>query len=91
MKYIYPCTRCGLCCQHVDRLDETQFLNRGDGICKHYHELGRRCEIYDERPEICRVESVYKKHYAKFYDWDQYVEMNMNACLGLQLEEKSKK
>ncbi len=90
MKMGFPCTQCGLCCQRVDRSEETQFLDRGDGICKHYDEQSRYCRIYDDRPAICNVETMYKKHYVSYYDWDQFVEMNMNVCLGLQLENKDK-
>ena len=90
MKQFFPCTQCGLCCQFVDRSDETRFLDRGDGTCKHYDENSRCCKIYNERPEICSVEVMYKKHYAALYDWDQFVELNMKVCHELQLVDQRK-
>ena len=29
-----------------------------DGWCKHYDSGGRRCRIYAERPDFCRVSSL---------------------------------
>ena len=85
---IFPCQQCGLCCQHVNLSEETQFLDRGDGTCRHYEMVSKRCSIYAERPDICRVERQYKERYARQYGWDEYVSLNLQVCASLQEQEK---
>ena len=34
-----------------------------DGWCRHYDSGGRRCRIYDQRPDFCRV-----SHLARLFD-----------------------
>jgi Fe-S-cluster containining protein len=81
---VFPCQRCGLCCQHVHLAAETQFLNRGDGTCRYYEAASRLCSIYAERPDICRVDLQYMKKYALLYAWDEYVALNLLVCANLQ-------
>lgn len=80
LEHSFPCDKCGACCRHVDRAEETQFLDRGDGICKHYNETNLLCTIYHERPDICRVDKQYALNYANLYTWDEFVELNRVAC-----------
>lgn len=80
----FPCTRCGLCCQHVDLSHETRFLDRGDGTCRHYEHESRGCAIYDERPDICRVDRQYTLRYAPMLSWDEYVATNLEVCRALE-------
>lgn len=80
LEHSFPCDKCGACCRHVDRAEETQFLDRGDGICKHYNETNFLCTIYHERPDICRVDKQYALNYANLYTWDEFVELNRVAC-----------
>lgn len=80
----FPCTRCGLCCRHVHLSDETRFLDRGDGTCLHYEDDSRGCSIYDERPDICRVDRQYTLRYARLYTWDEYVVANLAVCSALE-------
>ncbi|MFB9867277.1 YkgJ family cysteine cluster protein [Vreelandella sulfidaeris] len=80
----FPCTQCGLCCQHVYISEETRFLDRGDGTCRHYSEISKLCTIYDERPAICRVDYMYNNHYFKVYAWEEYVELNNQVCQVLK-------
>jgi Fe-S-cluster containining protein len=79
----FPCSQCGLCCQHVDLAAETRFLDGGDGVCRHYDAAGKACTIYAQRPGICRVEQYYDKHYVHLYRWDEFVEMNLKVCAAL--------
>jgi hypothetical protein len=59
---------CGACCQldPVDRpelpdhltateLDLYQSLIGFDGWCIHFDQVTRECQIYDQRPDFCRV------------------------------------
>jgi len=82
----FPCSQCGLCCQNVDKSDETRFLDRGDGACKHYSSEDRGCGIYERRPDICRVDSQYTHRFAQHYSWDEFVTLNSAVCTALQTE-----
>lgn len=79
----FPCHQCGLCCQHVHSSTETQFLDRGDGTCRHYAADSKNCSIYTERPDICRVDRMYAQRYVQFYTWSEYVALNLQACAVL--------
>jgi len=85
----FPCTQCGLCCQNVHLSVETRFLDRGDGTCRHYQEYDKTCSIYSERPDICRVDRQYELSYAKQYQWDEFVAINLEVCVFLQEQEAS--
>ncbi|KAB0481175.1 hypothetical protein SAMN04490202_3354 [Pseudomonas reinekei] len=84
----FPCTQCGLCCKHVHVAAETQFLDRGDGTCRHYDATSKGCTIYTERPDICRVDRQYAVRYAQHYTWDEYVTLNLQVCMYLQAQEE---
>ncbi|WP_075257030.1 YkgJ family cysteine cluster protein [Herbaspirillum camelliae] len=80
----FPCLQCGLCCQHVDLAEQTRFLDRGDGVCRHYDAPRKACSIYDGRPDICRVDLQYTLHYAQHHTWEEFVELNLQVCSVLQ-------
>lgn len=82
----FPCTQCGLCCQNVNLADETHFLDRGDGTCRHYNENSKLCTIYATRPEICQVERQYILRYADSYSWDEFVALNVQVCQVLAVQ-----
>ncbi|MHB0807182.1 YkgJ family cysteine cluster protein [Stutzerimonas nitrititolerans] len=82
--HVFPCTQCGLCCQNVHLAEETHFLDRGDGTCRHYEATSKECSIYPERPDICRVDRQYSLHYNQQYSWDEFVILNIQACELLQ-------
>jgi uncharacterized protein len=83
----FPCTQCGACCRHVDLSEETRFLDRGDGACRHYDAANKSCLIYAERPLVCRVDQYYDTHYARFYRWKDFEAMNLAACARLRAME----
>lgn len=76
----FPCSKCGLCCQLVGMAQETKDLNRGDGICHHYDEDTKLCLIYENRPDICRVDKQYYLNFSKEYNWEEFVKINIKAC-----------
>lgn len=82
----FPCTQCGLCCQHVNLADETRSLDRGDGTCKYYSDINKSCTIYADRPDICRVDRQYNLHYADKFSWEEFIDLNLKAC-DILLEE----
>lgn len=83
----FPCAKCGLCCKHVDRSSHTEWLNRGDGVCRHLNRETSLCEIYEDRPNICRIDSSYK-YFSKQISWFSYHKANADACNALQAEHK---
>jgi len=80
----FPCHQCGLCCQQVHRSAQTAFLDRGDGTCRHYQVASKRCAIYEQRPDVCRVDRQYALHYAERCTWDEFVAANLQVCAWLQ-------
>lgn len=53
----FPCTSCGACCR---KLPGFATLNRGDGTCRYYDDATRLCTVYDQRPEVCRIDRYYE-------------------------------
>lgn len=80
----FPCTKCGKCCTNILLSEQTSFLNRGDGVCRHFNEEQSLCSIYETRPKICRINIQYESNYKKIYSWDEFVEVNIQACEILQ-------
>lgn len=76
----FPCDKCGICCCHVNLLIETQFLDRGDGVCLAYNPYKKLCRIYAIRPYICRVAKQYSEKYTRQYSWQEFIELNQIAC-----------
>ncbi|TXH75941.1 MAG: YkgJ family cysteine cluster protein [Thiothrix sp.] len=80
----FPCDRCGACCRNVHLAKETQALDRGDGACQYYDATSKQCSIYAERPSICRVDEQYVTNYQVLMTWDEFVEVNLQACKQLK-------
>lgn len=86
----FPCVQCGLCCQRVSLAEETRSLDRGDGTCLHYDAASKGCSIYNDRPDICRVDLQFERHYSQLYTWEGFVELNLAVCHQLIAEEEWK-
>jgi len=80
------CDKCGLCCKNIKGIKELKEFDRGDGICKYLNEKTNLCEIYENRPLICRVDEMYEKYFYKFYSKEEYYQLNYNACKKLKGE-----
>lgn len=80
----FPCNQCGACCRHVNRAGETQCLDRGDGICRHYQTDSHLCAIYDKRPQICRVEDQYLLNYQSQYSWQEFIALNQETTCWVE-------
>jgi Fe-S-cluster containining protein len=44
----------------------------------------KSCTIYEERPDICRVDRMYALHYASEHTWDEFVALNLEVCVSLE-------
>ena len=80
---MFPCTQCGACCRHVNLSELTEYLDRGDGVCHHYDPDSKLCSIYNSRPEICRIDTLYHKNFKEKFTWNEFVELNLIACKQL--------
>lgn len=79
----FPCTVCGECCRQVSLAVETQWLDRGDGICQHLDEKMNLCKIYQERPLICQIDSIFDA-YRQQMTKSEFYRLNAECCNILQ-------
>lgn len=50
----------------------------------HYDADTKGCSIYDERPEICRIDGYFRLHYKQVMSWEVFVEANLRICRQLE-------
>lgn len=80
----FPCTSCGKCCRSIGKNSLLSLFDRGDGICKFLDETSNLCSIYKDRPIVCQIEAYYKRYLTKKMSWEQFVNLNIEACIKLQ-------
>lgn len=80
----FPCNACGMCCRHVHLSELTRALDRGDGICRNLDNSTSLCSIYESRPDVCRVDLMYRQYFQEHQTWSVFVAKNMQACEQLQ-------
>lgn len=79
----FPCNLCGLCCRNISGIDELKQFDKGDGVCVHLNEENE-CSIYDDRPNICRIDEMYERVYYEHFTKKEYYFENVLACRTLQ-------
>ena len=58
---MFPCSSCGACCRRVGYAPQfPRELVRPDGSCVNLN--GNLCDIYAERPDVCRVDKMIETH-----------------------------
>ena len=85
---MFPCTGCGLCCQNITNIEELTAYDLGNGTCKYFDSISNKCEIYDDRPNICRVDKMFDLVYSKEFTQEEFYIGNAKVCN--QLQEKYK-
>lgn len=85
---VFSCERCGQCCRNIQWIDELSQFDRGNGSCIHLER--NHCAIYDERPEICRVDVMYEKRYYQNFTQEQFYRLNKEVCKKLRLQVNKK-
>ena len=80
----FPCTKCGLCCQHIDLVPELSEYDTGNGTCKYLKD--NLCSIYDYRPDICRVDVMYILKYSRLFKKADFIRQNLLVCKQLQVK-----
>ncbi len=79
---MFYCSRCGLCCKHIDKIPQLSEYHDGDGICRYL--VDNKCSIYESRPDICNVDYVYKTFFSEIYSLQEFYELNYYACNELK-------
>jgi Fe-S-cluster containining protein len=94
----FACTGCGLCCKNVKGvLDASEnyegndpifaeakafpYKAREDGSCEML--VDGKCLVYENRPDICNVETMWNKHYSKDISKEEYFAHNYTICNGM--------
>ena len=79
----FACWSCGACCYFMHKHpDYKDWKHPEKDHCKH---LGKdnKCEIYEPRHEICRVDKQHSKNYSHV-SWEEYCEINLDICKLLE-------
>jgi uncharacterized protein len=76
----FSCSQCGACCRNVTGLDLPQDKH---GVCLNLDKKTNKCSIYDSRPEICRVNVMYKKYFKHKMSKKDFYILNTKACHNL--------
>ena len=78
----FLCTGCGACCVWAGRLKQMP-QNPQTGACIHL-QADMKCEIYDTRPDICRIDKMYEINSGSIGDVSmtrkEYYKLNTLAC-----------
>ena len=78
----FKCCACGECCRHIGHIEQLRNFDNGNGVCIHLN--GNLCDIYENRPEICRVDAMYEKYFSSIYSREEFYEINKKACDQMQ-------
>ncbi len=81
---MFPCTQCGVCCQNIKNIPELSEFDLGNGICKYFDFTNKTCEIYDNRPNICRIDKMFELEYYQYFSKKEFYIENAKACNKLQ-------
>ena len=76
----FSCDKCGACCTLAGMIPELRAMALPNGQCVHLAD-DCTCEIYDSRPDICRVDRMWKKKGGSAYmPWEEYCKRSEDAC-----------
>jgi hypothetical protein len=81
---MFPCTGCGLCCQNISNIEELKAFDLGNGVCKYFDNKTNNCLIYENRPDICRVEKMFDMKYHQYFTKKEFYLKNAEVCNQLQ-------
>lgn len=84
---MFKCDCCGSCCMSVGTSELYSDLDRGDGVCRYFNSDTKLCTIYQNRPDRCNVDKMYKLFFSKSMSIDEYYELNYQACNKLKRRE----
>lgn len=66
-------------------IESSMFPYRYDlsGRCSKLN-VDNKCEVYDNRPRICKVSESYNIHYKHILTWEEYCEVSEELCKGME-------
>ncbi|NLK62998.1 MAG: YkgJ family cysteine cluster protein [Fusobacteria bacterium] len=82
---IFPCDGCGICCKHIEHIPQLKEFDTGNGRCKHLLD-NNLCEIYSDRPDICRVDRMYELYFSSVMSKEDYINANLEGCKKLKMK-----
>jgi Fe-S-cluster containining protein len=76
----FNCDGCGACCRLVpDVLLEAYNLPKSErGGCGYL--VDNKCSIYESRPDVCSVRTMWEKNHRAIMSWDDYCAMTEKIC-----------
>lgn len=75
----FHCTKCGECCKNIRHIPQLVDFDDGTGVCIHLK--NNLCDIYESRPEICNVDSMYEKYFSAMYSREKFYALNEEVCV----------
>jgi len=81
---MFPCSGCGLCCQNIETVKELKEFDLGNGICRYFDIDTKECAIYNDRPDICRIDKMFEIKYHSFFTKETFYKENAKVCNRLQ-------
>jgi len=85
---MFPCSGCGLCCQNIQEIKELSKFDLGNGVCKYFDIKNNSCLIYENRPDICRIEKMFNVKYYKYFTKAEFYLENAKVCNNIQEQYK---
>lgn len=80
----FICDKCGLCCKYliksVDKDLVKSLLSEDEQSCKYYNDIKKTCNIYEDRPLICKVDDLYDKVLSEFMTKEDYYTNQYQCC-----------
>ena len=76
------CSQCGEWCKNIRHIPELAGYADKNGCCKYLK--NNLCTIYENRPEVCRVDLMYEKYYSNKYTLQEFYTLNESICEILQ-------
>ena len=68
---------------HIGETGLLKEFDRGDGVCKYLTD-DKKCAIYEERPDLCRIDKMYEVYYKKYFSKKEFYIKNAQMCNFLQ-------
>ncbi len=80
----FACTKCGACCKSIAKIAELKEFDKGDGVCSWLNLDTNECQIYAQRPVVCRVDEMFERYFSSIYSKRKFYALNAKACNLLQ-------
>lgn len=76
----FNCDGCGACCRIIpnDVLTVFNLPISKTGGCGNL--VDNKCIIYESRPDICNVRTMWEKFYQSKLTWEEYCNISLEMC-----------